>query len=103
MVVFPFSYLRCSPEINRLMHQQNTIFNNISSVLRYFIPKKVPMFAMFGPGLESNTSTLVRRIMNGPNFQTLGIFPGKFDGMFCFMLFILSRKLSLFSIVVNGT
>lgn len=74
-------YLRCSPEVNRLMHQQNAIFSNISSMLRYFLPKKTPLFAMFGPGLESKTSGIVRKIIEDSEFQKMGMFPGKFDGV----------------------
>ncbi|XP_052777320.1 F-box only protein 4-like [Mya arenaria] len=74
-------YLRCSPEVNTLMHQQNALINNLTSMLRYFFPKKTPMLAMFGPGLESQTSGLVRKIMNGSMFESTGLFPGKFDGV----------------------
>ncbi|XP_060582950.1 F-box only protein 4-like [Ruditapes philippinarum] len=74
-------YLRCSPEVTKLMHQQNALFSNISSMLRYFLPKKTPLFAMFGPGLESNTSGLVRKIMEDSEFQSVGMFPGKFEGV----------------------
>ncbi|XP_053390204.1 F-box only protein 4-like [Mercenaria mercenaria] len=74
-------YLRCSPEVNRLMHQQNALFSNISSMLRYFLPKKTPLFTMFGPGLESNTSGLVRKIIEESEFQKTGMFPGKFEGV----------------------
>lgn len=74
-------YLRCSPEVNRLMHQQNAVFSNISNMLRYFLPKKTPLFAMFGPGLESTTSGIVRKIIEDSDFQSIGMFPGKFDGV----------------------
>jgi len=63
-----------------MMHQQNALFNNLSSMLRYFFPKKIPMLAMFGPGLESKTSGLVRSMMNSSLFTQIGLFPGKFDG-----------------------
>ena len=49
-------------------------------MLRYFLPKKTPLFAMFGPGLESNTSGLVRKIMEDSEFQSVHMFPGKFEG-----------------------
>ncbi|KAK3592045.1 hypothetical protein CHS0354_019300 [Potamilus streckersoni] len=76
-------YLRCSPEVTELMIQRNAVFHNISSLLRYFLPKKVPMLAMFGPGLESSTSCIVRRMMYEENncFQKIGLFPGQFDGV----------------------
>ena len=63
------------------MHKQNAIFNSISSMIRYFLPKKVPKFAMFGPGLETDTSKIVRKIMkSNTTYQTVGLFPGQFDG-----------------------
>ena len=71
------------------MHRQNAMFNSITSMIRYFLPKKVPKFAMFGLGLETNTSKIVRKIMNrNPMFQTVGLFPGQFDGklLLCFNL-----------------
>lgn len=74
-------YLSCSPEVKMLQRQQNDVFSNISTILRYFLPKKTPLFAMFGPGLESNTSGLVRRIINESDFEQIGMFPGKFDGV----------------------
>ncbi|KAL4236608.1 common myeloid progenitor cell proliferation [Mactra antiquata] len=74
-------YLRCSPEVNQMMHQQNALFSNLTYMLRYFLPKKIPMFAMFGPGLESKTSGLVRKIMHDSDFQCMAMFPGKFDGV----------------------
>lgn len=74
-------YLRCSPEVNQLMHKQNAVFNSITSMIRYFLPKKVPKFAMFGPGLETSTSKIVRKIMYTDTvFHTEGLFPGQFDG-----------------------
>lgn len=74
-------YLRCSPEIKMLQRQHNDVFSNISTILRYFLPKKTPMFAMFGPGLETETSGLVRQIIEGSDFEKTGMFPGKFDGV----------------------
>ena len=50
-------------------------------MIRYFLPKKVPKFAMFGPGLETSTSKIVRKIMyTNAVFHTVGLFPGQFDG-----------------------
>ena len=52
-------------------------------MIRYFLPKKVPKFAMFGPGLETSTSKLVRQIMYTDTvFHTEGLFPGQFDGKY---------------------
>lgn len=38
---------------------------------------------MFGPGLEAETSGIVKRIFSGPNspFVIKGMFPGRFDGI----------------------
>ncbi|KAK3091892.1 hypothetical protein FSP39_023485 [Pinctada imbricata] len=76
-------YLRCSPEVNHLMHQENVIFNGLTSVLRYFLPRKVSKIAMFGPGLESDTSGLVRKMLYEDNNQLnrVGVVPGRFDGV----------------------
>ena len=74
-------YLSCSPEVKTLQRQQNDVFSNISTILRYFLPKKTPLFAMFGPGLETKTSGLVRRIISESDFEQIGMFPGKFDGV----------------------
>ena len=37
---------------------------------------------MFGPGLESETSAIVKNIFSGTDSQIIvkGMFPGKFDG-----------------------
>lgn len=74
-------YLKCSPDVNKLMHQQNAVFHHISSFLRYFLPRHAPIFAMFGPGLETSTSGLVRRIIHESDLKTVGMFPGKYDGV----------------------
>ena len=65
-------------------------------MIRYFLPKKVPKFAMFGPGLESSTSKLVRQIMYTDTvFHTVGLFPGQFDGKYLLLClnFILCKIL----------
>lgn len=92
-------YLRCSPDVNRLMHQQNAIFSNISSMLRYFLPKKTPLFAMFGPGLESSTSGLVRKIIEEAGFQKAGMFPGKFDGRVLVFFLTFLQKFNQFTLL----
>ncbi|XP_052255798.1 F-box only protein 4-like isoform X1 [Dreissena polymorpha] len=74
-------YLRCSPGVKKLMHQNNAMFSNVTSMLRYLFPKKTPMFAMFGPGLESHTSGIVRQLIHESDFTKMAMFPGKFDGV----------------------
>ena len=43
---------------------------------------------MFGPGLETETSGIVKRIFSGPNspFFIKGMFPGQFDGRLKFKI-----------------
>lgn len=43
------------------------------------------MFAMFGPGLETKTKGLVRRIIEESEFKRIGMFPGKFDGKYMYL------------------
>lgn len=75
-------YLRCCPEINQLMHKQHSVFTSISSMLRYFLPKKVPKVAMFGPGLESSTSGIVRKMLYEESMlERVGLVPGQFEGV----------------------
>lgn len=64
------------------MRQENFAFMNISTMLRAFLPKKVPKIAMFGPGLESSTSGIVRKILYEENnlFDIKELFPGQFEG-----------------------
>lgn len=75
-------YLRCSPVVNKMMYEQNTMFHNISNMLRYFLPKKTPSFTMFGPGLETKTRFIARKIMSTPTlFEILQMVPGRFGGV----------------------
>jgi len=76
-------YLKCSPEFQRQLHQANSTFHQVSSVLKSFIPKKIPKVAMFGPGLEQSTSGLVRKMLYEDNekFKRVAMFPGQFDGL----------------------
>ena len=64
------------------MQEVSAALHQLSSMLRYFLPKKTPRIAMFGPGLESSTSGLVRKIIHEDNrlFEKLAMFPGKFGG-----------------------
>ncbi|XP_005092137.1 F-box only protein 4 [Aplysia californica] len=76
-------YLRCSPDFHKQLHQANSTFHHVSSVLKYLMPKKVPKAAMFGPGLEQSTSGLVRKMLYEDNqiFTRVAMFPGQFDGV----------------------
>ncbi|XP_013078974.2 F-box only protein 4-like [Biomphalaria glabrata] len=76
-------YLKCSPEFQKQLRQSNSTFHQVSSVLKYFVPKKVPKVAMFGPGLEQSTSAIVRRMLyeDNPTFLRTAMFPGQFDGV----------------------
>ena len=67
-----------------LAHQreENSAFHQVSTVLKYLIPKKAPKVAMFGPGLESSTSGIVRKMLyeDQSHFTRVAMFPGQFDG-----------------------
>ncbi|CAL1543841.1 unnamed protein product [Lymnaea stagnalis] len=76
-------YLKCSPEFQKSMRQSNSAFHQVSSMLKYFVPKKVPKVAMFGPGLEQSTSGIVRHMLYEDNtiFNRIAMFPGQFEGV----------------------
>ncbi|KAK7099930.1 hypothetical protein V1264_022959 [Littorina saxatilis] len=75
-------YLRCSPEVLALQREESSAFHQVSSVLKYFMPKKTPKAALFGPGIEGSTSLIVRRMLyeNNSPFTRVALFPGQFDG-----------------------
>ena len=58
-------------------------FHRLSDILRSFWPKKKPKLVMFGPGLESSTSFIVRKILDGHSdlFTVVSMFPGQFGGI----------------------
>lgn len=76
-------YLRCSPVVAEMSKRQNFILHHLSSIFRSFWPKKTPKLAMFGPGLESRTSLLVRKILEDKTrlFKMVRMFPGQFGGV----------------------
>ncbi|GFS18266.1 F-box only protein 4-like [Elysia marginata] len=76
-------YLKCSPAFQRQLKAATSTFQQVSSVLKSFMPRKVPRVAMFGPGLETSTSGLVRCILyeDSNTFQRVAMFPGQFEGM----------------------
>uniref|UniRef100_A0A914VTY9 F-box domain-containing protein n=1 Tax=Plectus sambesii TaxID=2011161 RepID=A0A914VTY9_9BILA len=78
-------YLRCHPD-----SPGTSIFMpKVPNLLHYFVPTK-PKLVMFGPGLETSTSRLVRSILTDqqlkglsdePRFQVTGMVPGVFAGV----------------------
>lgn len=50
--------------------------------MSFFLGFSIPRVVMFGPGLESETSGIVKKIFSGPTspFMVKGMFPGQFDG-----------------------
>ncbi|PVD22809.1 hypothetical protein C0Q70_16065 [Pomacea canaliculata] len=76
-------YLRCSPDVIKSQRGTNSTFHQVSTVLKYLLPKKVPKAAMFGPGLETSTSGIVRKMLyeNNDNFTRIAMFPGQFEGV----------------------
>ena len=84
--------MKCSPEVHQSHKLENTAFHQVSQVIRYLLPKRVPKAAIFGPGLESSTSAIVRKMLyeENPDFTRLAMFPGQFDGNYvCFLNYIL--------------
>ncbi|KAL8618622.1 hypothetical protein ACOMHN_015732 [Nucella lapillus] len=75
-------YLRCSPEVLSRQREENWAFHQVSSVLKFLMPRKAPKVAMFGPGLESSTSAIVRKMLYEDHrvFTRVAMFPGQFDG-----------------------
>lgn len=78
-------YLRCSPDINKMMHKNDAVFS-FTDFLKSFLPKKswTPKIAMFGPGLESDlTSGIVRKILyeNNQYMERTGLVSGQFEGV----------------------
>ena len=69
--------------VNDAIRQENRNFHQLSNMLRSLMPKKTQKLAMFGPGLESGTSGIARKILEDSTgmFKTVGMFPGKFEGM----------------------
>ncbi len=74
-------YMRCSPEFQ----QESSGFNlfKLPQLLWSFIPHKPPKVVMFGPGLESNTSSLVRKFLSDDSdiFKVRGVFPAELPGV----------------------
>jgi len=73
-------YLSCSPTIRRRSNQIDDGFLYFSQVSKYFRSwfGNSKDLIMFGPGLESYTSPLVKNLLwdESKRFQTLGMIPG---------------------------
>lgn len=93
------SYLRCSPEVLAQQREENSAFHQVSTMLKYLIPKKAPKMAMFGPGLESSTSGIVRKMLyeDQSHFTRVAMFPGQFDGKWLQNTVIILRAVLLHS------
>ncbi|ESO06798.1 hypothetical protein HELRODRAFT_170819 [Helobdella robusta] len=76
-------YMSCCPSLKRqklpLMHQITKALRSLA----YMINKKVPKLAMFGPGLESKGTKLVRNLLQDRTnlFEFISLFPGRFEGV----------------------
>ncbi|XP_072173027.1 F-box only protein 4-like isoform X2 [Diadema setosum] len=75
-------YMRCNPEL-----QKEPAFNlsSIPRFLRSFLPSRhSPIFVMFGPGLETDTSTIVRKLISGQDSSIIkvnGVFAAMYPGV----------------------
>ena len=71
--------------MNAAIREENINFHQLSKMLRSLIPRKTQKLVMFGPGLESGTSGIARKILEDSTglFKTVGMFPGKFEGTCC--------------------
>lgn len=72
------------------MHEDNAIFSSFTNMIRSFLPKKTPKIAMFGPGLESDTSAIVRNMLyeQSQQLERVGLVPGQCDGTYYYMCII---------------
>ena len=72
--------MRCSPQFQHKSSGFNLL--KLPQLLWSFIPHKPPKVVMFGPGLESNTSTLVRKFLGNESdvFKVRGVFPAELPG-----------------------
>lgn len=73
-------YLSCSPNIRRHSKSHDESFVSLPQVSNYFLSwfRGSKQLIMFGPGLESYTSPLVKNLLwdESKRFQTLGMIPG---------------------------
>ncbi|CAF1338935.1 unnamed protein product [Adineta steineri] len=73
-------YLTCSPTIRRCSNQPDQSFMYLANLSNYFRSWFIDSkhLIMFGPGLESYTSPLVKNLLwdESKRFQTMGMIPG---------------------------
>eukprot|EP00057_Strongylocentrotus_purpuratus_P015776 XP_011670250.1 PREDICTED: F-box only protein 4 isoform X2 [Strongylocentrotus purpuratus] len=74
-------YMKCNPEL-----QRDPTFNlaSIPRLLRSFLPRRTPIIVMFGPGLETDTSSIVRKFITGHGSNIIkvnGVFPAMYPGV----------------------
>ena len=74
--------MRCCPEVHEYARNQSITLHSLTSYIKSFLPKKIPRIAMFGPGMETSTSGIVRKIIEDKTdlFQVTGMFPGQARG-----------------------
>ena len=77
-----YRYLRCSPEVIAYRKREFVYFPSLPNLLRSLLPYSTPTVAIFGPGLESETSGIFRKILMDDTgvFQKVGLTPGEFSG-----------------------
>ncbi|XP_072022375.1 F-box only protein 4-like isoform X2 [Amphiura filiformis] len=74
-------YMRCNPHCAR---QEQFDILSIPRFLWSFIPHKAPKVVMFGPGLDSDTSKIVHKLIGNDEsgiFQYQGMFPASQPGV----------------------
>ncbi|PIK46652.1 putative F-box only protein 4 isoform X3 [Apostichopus japonicus] len=79
-MTFKSIYLRCSPDMRR---KEKFNFLQIPRLIKSYFPVQSPKVAMFGPGLDSDTSVIVRKMLNTHEnevFCNKGPFPAMFPG-----------------------
>lgn len=85
MFQISFRYARCSSGCQQKQHpkQLDSLTTNILKFAHpYFYDKPQTRVVMFGPGLESKTSSVVHQLLwdEVSPFQVTGMFPGQYDG-----------------------
>lgn len=74
-------YLRCSPDVRKKEEKFN--FMQIPRLIKSYFPHQPPKVVLFGPGLDSDTSRIVRKMLNTEQnevFRNKGPFAAMFPG-----------------------
>eukprot|EP00794_Sanderia_malayensis_P008143 gene8143-9013_t len=71
-------YLNCCPDCGKQKQKSNFRFH--LPKFSFYFGFSVPKVVMFGPGLESKTSGIVRKMFSDSMFTIKGMFPGEFEG-----------------------